>query len=88
MDEKLKKKFLKKQEDQMHEVWGCSQSNPKYCKTCIFSKGNPPFEDSPLKANCMIYTHKSGVDKPASVYYEGARCDFYNDGKNIEEDEN
>lgn len=82
MDEKLKKKY----EDQMNEVWGCSTSNPKYCKTCIFSKGEPPFEDSPLKAHCMIYTRKSGVGKPATVYYEGARCDFYNDGKDIEEE--
>lgn len=63
------------------ERWGCNTINPKFCKTCIFSKGDPPFEDRPEKAYCMIYSREQGVGKPYDVYYEGGLCEFYNDGK-------
>ncbi len=53
----------------------------EYDKTCIFSKGDPPFEDRPEKAYCMIYSREQGVGKPYDVYYEGGLCEFYNDGK-------
>lgn len=67
--------------DSEHATFGCKKINPKFCKMCIFSKGDPPFEDRPEKAYCMIYSREQGVGKPYDVYYEGGLCEFYNDGK-------
>lgn len=61
-----------------NEIFGCNTINPEYCKSCVFSKGTSPFEDSPMKKYCMIYTRETGRSKPDPVYFEGARCDYYN----------
>ena len=64
-------------EEKGQELWGCKGINPKYCKTCIFSHGKPPFEDLPTKAYCAIYKRGETNGKPAAVYYDGAECEFY-----------
>lgn len=51
--------------------------NPKRCETCRFSHGAPPFEDSPYKRYCMIYSHAEGEEKPSEVYIEGRDCEYY-----------
>lgn len=56
---------------------GCKPINPKYCKTCVFANGQPPYEDSPKKRYCMIYTRESGNRKPNGVYYDGEECPAY-----------
>lgn len=56
---------------------GCKPINPKYCETCIFAYGNPPFADLPQKRYCMIYTRENGARKPNEVYYDGKTCEFY-----------
>lgn len=73
MDPKLAKKF----EDSKEERIGCRGINPKYCKTCVFSKGAPPFEDGPEKAYCLIYSRDEGEAKPPEVYYDGEECEYY-----------
>lgn len=57
--------------------FGCKPINPEYCKTCIFSRGDPPFEDSPEKRYCRVFTRESGLRKPNDVYYDGAECEAY-----------
>lgn len=60
-----------------NEGWGCKPINPKMCKTCRFSQGEPPFEDAPEKSYCMIYSHDEGERKPPEVYYDGGDCEYY-----------
>lgn len=62
---------------QQNDVFGCKAINPKKCKTCRFSHGDPPFEDAPEKMYCMIFSRDEGEQKPPEVYYEGADCDYY-----------
>lgn len=64
-----------------NEAWGCKPINPKMCKTCRFSRGDPPFEDRPEKAYCMIYSRADGEEKPAEVYYDGGDCLYYEKDK-------
>lgn len=59
------------------EVFGCRRINPKWCKTCRFARGEPPFEDAPEKGHCMIYSRGEGESKPDDVYFDGAECEFY-----------
>lgn len=59
------------------EVFGCRKINPKWCQTCRFSKGKPPFEDAPEKAYCIIYSRDEGEEKPPEVYYDGEKCEYY-----------
>ncbi len=63
----------------LEEGWipGCKKINPKYCKTCMFSHGEPPFEDLPEKAYCEIYSRDEGIQKPDEVYFDGKECEFY-----------
>ena len=72
MNEKLKKKF----EESKEERFGCRGINPKFCKSCAFAHGEPPFADLPEKAYCEIY-QRGTTGKPPDVYYDGAKCDFY-----------
>lgn len=62
---------------QQNETGGFMTINPKQCKTCRFSHGKPPFEDTPEKSYCMIYSKEDGERKPPEVYYDGADCEFY-----------
>ena len=73
MDKDLAKKYA----DSQDEAFGCNTINPKYCKTCIFCHGKPPFADLPEKAYCQVFTRESGISKPNDVYYNGAECDAY-----------
>ena len=63
---------------------GCKKINPKYCKTCWFSHGEPPFEDRPEKVYCEVYSRKKGVQKPSAVYYDGAECPAYHKDPRLE----
>lgn len=61
---------------------------PKYtqCKTCAHSHGKSIFENDPSKSYCEVYTRESGIQKPDNVYFDGAKCDFYErdtDGSSI-----
>lgn len=78
-DEHPERKELYKQKliDSGYEEIESRGINPKYCKTCRFSHGQPPFEDLPEKAYCMIYSKDEGEAKPPNVYYEGAECEYY-----------
>ena len=67
----------KKSNLQKSEGWGCKPINPKQCKTCRFSKGEPPFEDSPEKSYCMIYSREDSEQKPPEVYFDGGECEYY-----------
>ena len=49
------------------------------CIGCIFAKGSTPFDDTPYKANCAIYSVESGKDKPNEVYFNGASCKYRRD---------
>lgn len=68
----------------LHNVgdWGFAHPNPKDCFTCIYSLGQPPFEDNPRKAYCRVYTRESGVQKPDGVYYDGKPCKYHDNGDN------
>ena len=59
------------------ETFGCRRINPKYCMTCRFARGEPPFEDAPEKGRCMIYSREEGESKPDEVYFDGQPCEFY-----------
>ena len=78
MTDERKQKILA---EKAQESWGCAKINPKQCKTCRFSHGKPPFEDSPLKAYCMIYSKEDGEAKPPEVYYDGKECEYYEKDK-------
>ena len=73
--------YLEKIKDSWDEKVGYSSGDEKkvanYCKTCIFSHGDPPFADLPEKAYCRIYGKADSKGKPPEVLYEGARCEFY-----------
>lgn len=69
--------YIKKIKDSEGASWGCAKINPKWCKSCRFAHGNPPFEDLPEKAYCQIYTRADGEAKPPEVYYDGAKCEYY-----------
>ena len=67
-----------------NERWGCQGPHPDIvCKTCAFANGDPPFENDPQKANCMVYTRESGTIKPAAVYYDGAKCEYHKTAEEI-----
>lgn len=74
--EKMKRKFEKSKD----ALWGCATINPKACRSCRFAKGEPPFEDAPEKAYCMIYSRDEGEAKPPEVYYDGKQCEYYTKG--------
>jgi hypothetical protein len=57
------------------ENWKAIQPNPKACETCIFSHGEAPWADNPIKASCEIYEYPES--KPHEVYFEGAACEYY-----------
>lgn len=69
MDKKLKAKI----DENMH-MTGAIRPNPVWCKTCLWSHGEPPFADEPDKANCMVYEN---VFKPRGVLFDGEECEFY-----------
>lgn len=58
---------------------GCTHPNPVYCKKCAFSHGESPFENAPVKSNCLMYPHNNGSGqlKPREVYFEGKECVFF-----------
>ncbi|MDL2301142.1 hypothetical protein LJC58_02180 [Lachnospiraceae bacterium OttesenSCG-928-D06] len=46
------------------------------CKGCIFSTGSTPFDNTPYKSYCTVYSRDNGKIKPKSVYFEGAPCKY------------
>lgn len=70
-------------ESNLHQpmFFGGRTAAPTYCETCVFAHGKPPFADRPEKSYCRIYTREGGKQKPPDVYYEGARCEFYEQEK-------
>lgn len=87
-EEHPERKELYKQKvmDSSNEIWGCRTIDPKYCMTCAFKHGDPPFADLPEKAYCAIYTRESGVQKPPNVYYDGGLCEYYQNENEIDEE--
>lgn len=75
--------MAKEKESNLHqnETFGCLPINPRACKTCLFSHGNPPFEDAPEKKYCMIYSRDEGEQKPPEVYFDGEDCEYYEKDK-------
>jgi len=61
-----------------NEDWRSQQPNPKACETCIFSHGEPPWADTPLKGSCEIFEYPES--KPHDVYFEGAGCEYHDKG--------
>jgi hypothetical protein len=57
------------------EMMGGKARNPKACLTCMFSHGEPPFADTPIKGSCKIYEYPES--KPDEVYFDGAECENY-----------
>ena len=84
-DPEKKELYKKKIADTWDQKTGFTESENdnrcKYCKNCIFARGDPPFADAPEKAYCRIYTREGGKGKPPEVYYDGARCEFYEQEK-------
>ncbi len=76
----MNEKDRKRLEERDTPVWGCNTINPKYCETCIFAHGEPPFADLPKKAYCLIYRKEDNRHKPDHVYYDGGLCEYYNNG--------
>ena len=64
-----------------NEIFGCKPINPRMCRTCRFSRGDPPFEDKPEKSSCMIYSRKDGEEKPPEIYFNGGDCEYYEKDK-------
>ncbi len=50
--------------------------NDIVCIGCVFSKGSTPFDDTPYKACCEIYSNDNGKTKPNEVYFEGKSCKY------------
>ena len=50
---------------------------PRWCMSCAYADGEPPWADSPLKSYCVMYARGDGRQKPPEVYYDGAECEFY-----------
>ena len=73
----MSKEKQKKSNLQTEDSFGCLPINPKMCRTCRFSHGEPPFEDAPDKAYCMIYSREDGEQKPDEVYHHGGKCEYY-----------
>lgn len=68
---------FKRENDKGTEWHGIVNPNPVYCKTCVFSHGKTPFDDTYMKAHCQIFTDEEGEIKPREVYFEGKECEFY-----------
>jgi hypothetical protein len=84
----LFKKYPEKKEAYKLKVldcWGMAtgytkeekENRCKYCRTCMFAHGEPPWADAFDKAHCLMYPESDGVDKPNDVYFDGAPCDYY-----------
>lgn len=79
-----KEMYKKKLKDLEGATWGCATHNPKWCKTCLFTK---KFNGKKLPDNghCDIY---QTVLKPESILFEGKICEYYhNENDTSEEDE-
>jgi hypothetical protein len=57
------------------EMMGGKSRNPNACMLCMFSHGEPPFADTPIKGCCQIYEYPES--KPSDVYFDGAPCEYY-----------
>jgi hypothetical protein len=57
------------------EMWMTQQPNPKACETCMFSHGEAPWANEPIKGCCEIYEYPD--IKPLDVYFDGAECENY-----------
>jgi len=67
----------RKEYDVGKEIHGVVRGNPVYCKTCVFSHGNTPFDSDYTKAHCQIFTDEEGEIKPKEVYFDGKECEYY-----------
>ena len=72
--------YIEKLKDTWGEVLGSTPPDPnhyKWCKTCAFSHGAPPFEDRPEKSNCTMYPNDEGICKPEAVCLGIKKCIYY-----------
>lgn len=76
--------YIEKLKDTWDQNAGYAKPNPehyKYCRTCAFSHGAPPFEDLPEKSNCVMYPNEEGVVKPEAVCLGIKKCVFYEEAR-------
>jgi hypothetical protein len=77
MAEKQKSFIDRLKEDGEEFGSGFAFATNKACQTCMFAHGEPPWADTPLKGNCLIYERDAGENKPADVSFHGAPCEYY-----------
>ena len=68
-----KKRSEELQEEKIGVVAVCDNI---VCQGCIFSTGSTPFDDTPYKSYCAIYSRDKGKIKPKDVYFNGAPCKY------------
>lgn len=59
------------------EQMGGRHADCKACQGCLFAHGPAPFEDTPMKMNCLIYSSDFGDIKPRAILFDGAPCDYF-----------
>jgi hypothetical protein len=77
MAEKIKSFTDRLKEDGEEFGSGFAFATNKACQTCLLAHGEPPWADSPGKSYCQIYERETGEDKPRSIAYDGAPCEYY-----------
>ena len=70
MDEKRMKEL------QAEQLGAVGVNKDIACVGCIFARGSTPFDDTPYKSNCAIYSVESGKIKPNDVYFDGKPCKY------------
>ena len=46
----------------------------EFCKKCLHSDGDSPYNDGPDRIQCQMYYNDF---KPLEVMFKGAECEFY-----------
>lgn len=59
------------------EQMGGRPADCKACHGCLFAHGPAPFEDTPRKMNCLIYSRDFGDIKPRAILFDGAPCEHF-----------
>ncbi len=59
------------------EQMGFKHADCKACQGCLFAHGPAPFEDAPMRGNCLIYPSDLGAIKPNAILFDGAPCEHF-----------
>ena len=73
MIDSSKERFIEITEEPIGVV---SVNNSIVCVGCIFANGSTPFDDTPYKSNCAVYSRESGRNKPNAIYFDGKPCKY------------